>query len=682
MRQILNKESLRLGTCYYPEHWDKSLWKEDLQRMLSAGIGVIRIAEFAWNKIEPAEGEFTYDFYDEFLDLCEEAGMQVIFCTPTATPPAWLTEKYPEVLNAEIDGTLTHHGARRHYNYNSPVYREKSRIITEKSASHYAGRSCIIGWQLDNEFNCETSDFYSEADHRAFRAYVQKKYGTLDALNSAWGTEFWNQTYNDWAQIHGPRHTVHNTQNPHMMLDYIRFISDSCISFAAEQAQIIRKYAKKDDFVTTNGMFGNLDNHAFCRDVLDFYTYDSYPNFAYTLDGYRAEDFMKDRWWSKNLTLVRSISPAFGIMEQQSGANGWTTGMDAPSPRPGQMRLWTMQSIAHGADFVSYFRWRTACFGTEIYWHGILDYSGRDNERLQMVKDIRADLEKMQEIAGATYDAKVGVVRDYDNVFDATIDIWHRKFEQISDNALFTALQKSHTPFDYVDLKDEGFSTDVSGYKMLFYPHPCIMDEARAAHLRSYVEQGGCLILGCRSGQKDLNGRCVMQDLPGLLADLSGADVKEFTLIPPDEQDTTVLTPNGVLQAKGFADRLSDKGDGEIIGTYDDTYFAGDGAITEHKVGKGKVYYYATAFTEDAVSFFTEREQVKTPYGELLDLPADCELAVRKKDGASYVFILNYAKESRPVTFYKPVFDMLGEKTVSGEVTLPKYGVGIYRVER
>ncbi|MCR4588116.1 MAG: beta-galactosidase [Lachnospiraceae bacterium] len=680
MRQILNEQSIRLGTCYYPEHWDKSLWREDLTRMLAAGIEVIRIAEFAWNKIEPAEGEFTYTFYDEFLDMCEETGMQVIFCTPTATPPAWLTEKYPEVLNAEIDGTLLRHGARRHYNYNSPVYREKSRIITEKSASHYAGRSCIIGWQLDNELNCETSEFYSDADHKAFRAYVQKKYGTPDALNEAWGTVFWNQTYNDWSQVYGPRHTVHDTQNPHMMLDYIRFISDSCISFASEQAEIIRKYAKEGDFITTNGMFGNLDNHALNRKVLDFYTYDSYPNFAYTLDGYQETDFMKDRWWSKNLTLVRSISPSFGIMEQQSGANGWTTRMDAPSPRPGQMRLWTMQSIAHGADFVSYFRWRTATIGTEIYWHGILDYSGRDNERLEMVKGIYADLQHMKEIAGAVYDAKIGIIRDYDNVYDTSIDIWHGKIERISDNALFTALQKSHTPFDYVDLNDEGFSTDVSSYRLLFYPHPCIMDQARAEHLKKYVEQGGCLVLGCRSAYKDMNGRCVRENLPGLLADLSGADVKEFTLLPPDEQDITVQTGEGSLPAKGFADRLSAEGEGSILGTYANTYFAGDGAIVEHKVGEGKVYYYATAFSEEAVGFFTERENVKDPYGEILKLPADCELAVRKKGDTSYIFILNYAGEERRVTFFKPVYDLLEEKTVAGELVLPAYGVEICRI--
>ena len=165
--------------------------------MLDNGIEVIRVAEFAWSKVERTEGEFTYEFWDEFLDMAERIGMKVIFSTPTATPPAWLTNKYPEVLNADMDGNLYRHGARRHYNYNSPKYRELSARITRVFAEHYAKRPCIIGWQIDNEFNCELFEFYSESDTVAFRGFLQKKYGTVDVLNEAWGTFFWNQTYTD-----------------------------------------------------------------------------------------------------------------------------------------------------------------------------------------------------------------------------------------------------------------------------------------------------------------------------------------------------------------------------------------------------------------------------------------------------------------------------------------------------
>ncbi len=199
---------------------------------------------------------------------------------------AWLTEKYPEVLNARMDGVLLRHGARRHYNYNSPVYQELSARITGKLASHYAKRDCIIGWQLDNEINCEVDVFYSESDTVAFRRFLKEKYGTIDALNEAWGTAFWNQTYTDWKEVYVPRTTISDSTNPHEVLDYTRFVSASARRFAKMQSDIIRRYLKPGDFITTNGLFGNPDNHTMRRESLDFMTYDSYPNFAYCLDMY------------------------------------------------------------------------------------------------------------------------------------------------------------------------------------------------------------------------------------------------------------------------------------------------------------------------------------------------------------------------------------------------------------
>ncbi|MBQ3891722.1 MAG: beta-galactosidase, partial [Lachnospiraceae bacterium] len=176
MSKLLNGEAITLGTCYYPEHWDESLWREDLERMFSVGITTVRIAEFAWSKVEEKEGQFNFDFFDKFLDLTDELGMQVIMGTPTATPPAWLTEKYPDVLNAKKDGTLFRHGLRRHYNYNSENYKRLSKIIVEKFAEHYGKRKSVIGWQIDNEINCEIAEFYSESDDKAFNVFLKNKY--------------------------------------------------------------------------------------------------------------------------------------------------------------------------------------------------------------------------------------------------------------------------------------------------------------------------------------------------------------------------------------------------------------------------------------------------------------------------------------------------------------------------
>lgn len=678
MREIINGKELTLGTCYYPEHWPEELWREDLLRMKEAGIEVIRIAEFAWSKIELYEGEFDYSFFDGFLDLAEEEGMKVIFCTPTATPPAWLTHKYPEVLNADIRGNLYSHGARRHYNYNSPVYREKAVIITEKSAEHYGKRKCIIGWQLDNEFNCENSEFYSKSDSKAFRKFLQEKYGDLDTLNEAWGTVFWNQTYTDWEEVDVPRMTNSNSTNPHRVLDYKRFVSESVCSFAKLQSDILRKYIKEDDFITTNGVFGNIDYQRLNGESLDFMTYDSYPNFAYCLSDYKEEDVLKDRKWSRNLTEIRAISDNFGIMEQQSGANGWNTHMEAPTPRPGQLTLWTMQSIAHGADFISYFRWRTAIMGTEIYWHGILDYSGRENRRLREVREVYGKLQNMKELAGSKYHAEVAVLKDYDNVWDADIDVWHGRVEKQSQKALFTVAQFTHTPLDYVYIDDATKEEELAKYKVIFYPHATIINDARAAMLEAYVEQGGTLIIGCRSGYKDMTGKCVMEYLPGKLANVTGTDIPEYSFIAPDAGEVVIDWNGRKLTAAVFTDLLEATGEAVVEGSYASDYYAGAGALVSNTYGKGKAYYYGSAFSEDAVTAFLENLGVANPYADILEVPEKCELAVRKKEDTEYIFVLNYGEEPAKVMVHKPMKNLLTGEIVQGEVVLPGYGVAVY----
>ena len=680
MERLLDGKNITIGTCYYPEHWGRKMWEEDLLCMKDAGIEVVRVAEFAWSKIEPREGEYTYEFFDDFLDLAEKNGMRVIFSTPTATPPAWLTEAYPEVLNATRDGDLIRHGSRRHYNYNSPVYREYCANIVEHVAGHYAGHPAVIGWQIDNEFNCENWAFYSESDNKAFRRFLKEKYDTVECLNEAWGTVFWNQTYTAFSEVHVPRRTNTGAVNPHLELDYIRFISDSVRKFAAMQSDILRKYIKPGDFITTNGMFGHIDNHGLTRDNLTFYTYDSYPNFAYCVDGFRPEEPFKDRWSSRALTEVRSISPKFGIMEQQTGANGWNVSMEAPTPRIGQITLWTMQSIAHGADYISYFRWRTCPFGTEMYWHGILDYSGRENRRLLELKEIHKKLCRMQEVAGAVYQARVAVVRDYDNIWDAEIDHWHGRIQRPSEDALFVALQQKHIMYDYVYLDDSVNEGQLARYSVLFYPHPEILTEKRMKLLENYVAAGGKIVFGCRTGQKDLRGFCVMEKLPGLAFRLTGTDVLEYSLAAPDEADVHVLWDGAELSAPIFRDMLAAAGeDATVLARYVGGCYAGEPALICNSFGKGKAYYYGSTFDVDTVKFFLEKLSVIEPLEAVLNLPEGCELAVRRKDGVDYIFVLNYSKEEVKITLKSPLDELLSGEVEEGEIVLSGYGVKVYK---
>lgn len=676
----INLEKLTMGVCYYPEHWPESLWEGDLERMLDHGIEIIRIAEFAWNKFEPIEGEFTFDFFDKFIDLAHKKGMKIIFCTPTATPPAWLTNKYPEVLNAKEDGTLYRHGMRRHYNYNSKVYKDFTARIVEKIAAHYCSHPSIVGWQIDNEFNCEMHLFYSEADHKAFRAYLKDKFKTLEALNDAMGTTFWNQTYTDWEEIYLTRPTVSNSNNPHLSLEEKRFISHSTIAFCKLQADIIKKYKPENQFITTNGIFGHLDSHEMTATALDFITYDSYPNFAFDMTSDpKKPGNLNDRRSSWSLTKARSISPNFGIMEQQSGPGGWDTRMKQPSPKPGQMRLWTFQSLAHGADFISYFRWRTCWIGTEIYWHGLNDYSNEPNRRLSELKLIRDDMKKISQIAGSRYEAKIALVKDYDNEWDGEQDKWHGPLDSFSDNGWFTAAQLTHTPLDFLYLRNsitrKTTLDDLTKYDLLIYPHATILTKETASLLKDYVAQGGTLIMGSRTGYKDEFGRCPMRPMPGFAAEICGVKVTDYTQLGPFDDQEYAVWNNEEIEAPVFNDILEAKDGAKVLAYFKGNYYDGAPALIVNKIGNGNAYYFGAGFSTQTAEVFLEKLGYTEPYSHIIELPKEGELAIRSINGKKYIFILNYMPHNIEINIKTPMADLLTGNILSGTVTLERYGI-------
>ncbi len=541
----------------------------------------------------------------------------------------------------------------------------------------------ICGWQIDNEINCEMAEFYSESDTLAFRKFLQEKYKTLEALNKAWGAVFWNQTYTAWEEVYVPRHTISDSTNPHEVLDYTRFISESAIRFCKMQSDILRKYIAPGVFITTNGMFPNLDNHRMEKECLDVYTYDSYPNFAYCLgEDPKNNKKLNDRKWSNNLAEVRSICPHFGIMEQQSGANGWNTRMEAPAPKPGQMTLWAMQSIAHGADYVSFFRWRTCTMGTEIYWHGILDYDNRDNRKLAEIKEIHGWTEKLAPVTGAEYVAKVGVLKDYSNIFDAQLDRWHGRLDQASYTELFIASQLTHTPMDYVYLQEDSGVEELAAYPVLFYPHSLILSERKMELLTAYVEQGGCLVLGCRTGQKDESGQCPMTAMPGLAADLVGATVSDFTFVGPGDEEMFIDFGGKRIEAPVFNDILEVvKADVKVLGTYEGNYYDGKPAFVERAFGKGKVLYFGATFTRENAKVILDYVNVLSPYEAVVHLPEECELSVRKKDGKTYLFVLNFAHKAVGISLKQPATDLKTGEMIKGDLELKAYEPRVFLLQ-
>lgn len=674
-------KKLTMGVCYYPEHWDEALWDSDLRRMKEAGIELVRIGEFAWTIFEPEEGVFSFDFFDRFIEAARRHGLRVILGTPTATPPAWASHDYPEILNADISGTLYRHGARRHYNYNSVKYLQLTREIVTQLARHYGHNPAVAGWQIDNELNCELSEFYSESDTAAFRLFLRKKYGSLDALNRAWGAVFWNQTYTSWDQVFVPRHTINHTINPHQMLDYYRFISESACSYAKVQSDILRANISPDQFITTNGMFPNLDNHRMTRESLDFYTYDSYPDFAFQLtEDPLNSDTLGDRKWSRNLSETRCICPHFGIMEQQSGSPGWNTRMEASAPKPGQMTLWSMQSVAHGADYVSYFRWRTSTMGTEIYWHGILDYCGKENRRLREVRQITQKFDAIRDIAGAMYRASFAFVKDYDNVWDSQLDVWVNRVNKASEKGWFNASQLTHTPMDYLYLQDGTTLDELLRYPLLVYPHAAILTQPRAELLRQYVEAGGKLILGCRTGYKSITGQCCMDPMPGPARDICGAEVEDFTFVGPADEPVHIVWEGTVLDGAVFNDILSPLDGAEVLGVFDSNYYQGKPGLIRKKLGKGEAYYFGAAFDSQAAAVFLKRLGLTEAFSAWVDAPSGCELAMREKEGKRWLFTLNYGAHSEEIVLKVPMQEAFSGKVCTGTLTLPAYGTAVFLV--
>jgi len=371
-------------------------------------------------------------------------------------------------------------------------------------------------------------------------------------------------------------------------------------------------------------------------------------------------------------------------MEQQTGAGGWDFIMQQPAPKPGQMRLWTFQSIAHGADFVNYFRWRTAPVGTEIYWHGLNDYSNRPNRRLEELAKIRDDVAKLADVAGSVYQAKIAYLKDYSNEWDGEQDHWHGDLDRFSQRNWFSAAQKTHTPMDLVYLNIPSRETTADGldrYELLIYPHATILTDKTARLLRGYVERGGKLIMGARTGYKDEFGRCPMREMPGFASELCGARVTEFTYLGPNDAPESIVWDGAELESPVFNDVLEPAGGGQIQGTFKGNYYDGKPGLVVNQLGKGTAHYWGAGFSEKAAEAFLQKLGAASPYAPVLRLPEETELAVRARNGRAYFFILNYKPYEVKITVKQAMSDVLTGRGAVGERNVEPYGVLVLRAE-
>jgi len=655
------------GTPYYPEHWRPVDMEHDAERMAAAGMNVVRMAEFAWDLMEPRRGEFHFELFDETIARLGERGIETILCTPTATPPRWLTAGHDDWMRVDAQGRRMTHGSRQHCCTNHPEFRKESERITQAMASHFAGNPHVVGWQTDNELFCHIAECYCPACQAAFRVWLQKKYGDIAALNRAWGTAFWALTFDSFEQIGLPYLDRPTHPNPSHHLDYFRFLSAGLTDFQHGQVEILR-VGQPNWWITHNGIFDHVNHWEFAKD-LDFYGVDVYPSFI--LDQPRQFS-----WGALRNEETRAASGTFCVPEQQGGAGGQRPYLHQ-TPPPGQMRLWAYQSIAHGADSLLHFRWRTCRFGAEIYWNGILDHDNIPRRRYAEFAQEGQELQRIgSKILGTAEFVRAAVLTEYDqDEAHTTMELGLPSPAQQRKLA-YADLLSRHIPVGVVDASDS-----FDGLDLMVIPSFVLMDEDLAARLRAFVERGGVLVATARTAMRNRNNHVIDRTPPGLLAELFGATVEEFGKLNAPllnlEMATGESLPVGagyeILQPRGAETlaRWSAIADGSPHAA------PGEAAITLNRIGKGAAIYVGTYFSEANTAALISLLLGQCPVAPLAKADPFVEITCRHAADRRLFFVLNHNPKEASVTGLPSGTDLISGQSCKGKLTLPAYGVAI-----
>ena len=622
---------IRIGIDYYPEHWDRSLWEEDARRMAALGTHVVRIGEFAWSRMEPKDGQFDFTWLDDAVSVLSGQGMKVILGTPTNCPPLWLYQQHPDVIQWGPDGRPTDLGIRGHRCMVSPTYRRYAGRIVEEMAKRYAGKPEIFAWQLDNEL--DSNHCTCPACRSAFRDWLKKKYETLEALNSVWGTVFWSGEVSDWEQIQpllmkeGIRPDWYN---PAWMLDYERFAAACTTDYVTFQSGIIRRYDPQA-VITTNAC---LPQHMpdFHQEFapLDVASYDNYPPARLPED---PEALYSNAF---ALDFVRGFKQKnFWIMEQLGGPMGGWAPM-SPALEPGMLESYALQAVAHGADLLSFFRWRTGCTGAEMFCHGLLDHSNVPNRRLAELEKLCWRLEKMPELDHTTLHSQAAMLYSADQEFGFKNQMQSQGFAYWTQMRLFhDACMGLGVNLDVVPE-----NTTLEGYKLVIVPTHFITDPNMAVRLEQFVQAGGTVIITNRSGVKDKNGNCIFgQELPTVFRNLCGCHVVEYDAIGETTQSID-LAKGGSCRITSWCDLL-ELDTAQVWARYRGRYYTGIPAITKNRFGSGAAYYVGTV-GEKALYRTLLLEIFREHSIPVIDaLPRGVEVTMRSGEGGTYRFFFN-----------------------------------------
>jgi beta-galactosidase len=634
-------ERLWLGSAWYPEQWPEERWAEDLRLMKAQGANVVRIGEYAWSRLEPSEGVYDIGWLQRAVRLAGKYDIKVVVGTPTDTPPAWLTGKYPDTLRIDTNGVQIGHGGRRQFSISSPRYRAFAREIVGKMADAVGNEPNVIGWQIGNE---HTEESYDPSARQAWHAWLKTKYGTLDKLNDLWATSYWSQTYSEWDQV--PFNAGIN--NPGLMLDLKRFITDQWVAFQGNQAEVLRARVPARAFVTTNlgglGWANRFDRYAINRG-LDVASWDDYVGTGH-LDAYRngAVNDLVRGWKRQN----------FWVMETQPGFVNW-----APVSNmlyPGETRALAWQTVGHGADAVLFWQWRNALNGQETLHGSLLAADGKPMPIYAEAAKIGADFAKASAaLAGTSPNAQVAILQDYDSRWAVDFQPLTKDYDQIG--VLLDYYRPLKNALGAVDVVAAAAPLD--HYKVVFAPSLNVIPEDLARRLAAYVRGGGHLILGPRSGLKDAFNRLDTTRQPGPLAGLLGAQVEQFYAL-----DETVAVDGGT--ASIWAEDLSIKAaDAKIVLRYGKAngWLDGHAAVVMRQIGRGRISYYGALFDKTVTAGLIDRALADAKVTRDFATPDDVELMTREGHGRRITILINHGRTPQHVPLPIAMRDVLNGGT-------------------
>lgn len=663
-----------LGCAYYPEYWGQERVEIDAKLMQEAGVNIVRIGEFAWSRMEAEEGVFTLDWLHECVKIFGNYGINILMCTPTATPPAWLTFTYPDTLLVKSDGKRVEHGGRRHYCYSSDTYKRHTIRIVEKLIRDFSKYENVVGWQIDNEPDLgESGGCYCESCQAKFQAWLKNIYGTIEELNKCWATGFWSMDYSDWRQVRlGLIEGQHYTSRA---LDTRRFFSDALGGYIISQGEIIKKH-HPEAIVSTNlngSVFTSLD----------------YNKIYSTMDVAMKDLYFDICTMETNVMIMdqfRSYKPDKKFWITETGAG--MCGIGRPSHKD-QFKAWMWSSFAHGADAYVVFRWRTCLSGQEQELEGMLEHSGYPGHRYEKV---RAAFHEMREISAKLGDLplpapEIAIVHDYDVMWGYQSNSISREIDYEKNFIrLYEELYKRQLSADIIQT-----SAMLDKYKLVLLPSLVMLDKAFVKDLVRFIEKGGIVLAQGQIGMKDRNCNYLNERSPQFLHDLLGVKINGgmnlFSMVEADEHWTNrnsfKVNVAGKLGEKEMSGEVFTwMGDIELSGgtallSFTEDDYMGQPAIVEKKTGAGTALYAAAVGFDDLLlktlfDYVLEKAGLKFNKG----IPKHVEVINRGK----YTFAINHLKEQVKLKLDVNGRAMLGE-IERGELLLKPYGVAIWENE-